>query len=818
MNKIILLLFAFSIASFGQNKVPFMGVETITACSGTLSDHAGAGNYDNKSNGIITILPSKEGENIWLEFKSFQTEACCDVLKAFSGTNTDNSNQIGSYKGASNLGNIVSRVGQPMTLQFTSDNSTVGAGFEAIIHCSSFNLDTKTITSDFNNLTTSIKITSFENWKIASTIPGWLYFSLTNGNFTESNILVNVYDNFTFNDREAFVTFLGINSTTKRVVYVHQKAAKFDVTDSLGVVAQQSNQLISIISNDNWTIINNHSNEIILSTIEGEKSGIVGVQIAENTTNLSKKYELTVIETNTSVAGKVIIIQEASFAGGNISSNIILKNDTKSISTCSGFITDSGGLDGDYNNNSDGEIRIFPNEIGKYVYIDKVHINTENSLDYLQICNGSVFQKSNIMATYSGNITTTSTLTSSANDGSIAVRFMSNKIFTSKGFIFEIGCSTTPGSNPVNMMYLSENKKEIPSIATTIPVSVLGVDGNFSVSGLPAWILASTSTGFINSVISFNVSANIENITRMAVISLTNGSIVNTFEINQLGIKNKNINLITNQTLLILPTISGVSSLVSSFAITSNVRWQLVAPTWVALSQMYGEASNTTIFLTATPLFDASSKTRLGKIFIITADTILTIDVKQPSILPNASTDLAISKSFISLNNAAQTISIAISATGAWFIIENQKKGFDSGIVLSTNSGFGTQTVSFNFPINSNYATKSGSFSVVSSNKELGIFYNQYSQITSFENAEDSENSEKLFAIYPNPSEGKIAIKSSLFVSKLSILNVFGNILQTFNVQSNYANDLYVDVPSGIYLVRIETKFGYFYKKIIMNK
>ncbi len=819
MKRILFIIIAISYHTHGQFVVPYTGSLTITGCTGTLTDHAGNNNYDNNANGSITILPNVENENICVEFKSFKTESCCDILKIYSGTSTENENQIGAFKGNSNPGNVVSTFGKPITLKFTSDNSTVGAGFEAILHCNTFDIDTKTITSDFNFYTKNIKLNTFENWKIASTIPGWLYFSATAGSYFESNISASIYPNFTFQPREAIITFLGINSKTSRVLYVSQAAAQFYVTDTIGVKAEKNIQNIDILSNQFWQIINNYPNDITLSASSGEKSGVVGLQIASNPSDRSKTFILEVIESITSLTSKVVIIQEPTLAGSNININAISNKGQKTLSTCSGFVYDNGGLDYDYNNNCNAELVLLPNEIGKYIYIKNIIIDTEPNVDFLKIANGSVYQQSNIIGNFSGSNTTTSPLISSASDGSLVLKFITNSNTTTKGFVAEIGCTTTVGTNPNQFMYLSENKKILSSSSATFPISILGFEGNFSVLGLPTWLSTNIKTGNINQKINLTLSQNTASFARMAIVTITNGSLANTLEITQMSAKNSNILLFPNPSTLILSTFAGISTITSNFSISTNVPFQLIAPEWVSLNKYYAYGTETLVSIEAKPIFEATTVPRFGKIMIVAIDTIIAFDVFQSALNTiNGTNFLSVSKSYISIPSNAQQVQIAISATGAWFITDFLNPF--SEITLSANAGFGSQNITINFPKNDGFDVKKGGFTVVSQTRELGILYNQYPMATSIF---ESENTNHLFSkgifIYPNPNAGTIHLKSLHWITKLELYTIYGALVKSFQIDNSYAVVSDIDVPDGTYFIKAFGKNNTsFFQKLIFQK
>jgi hypothetical protein len=120
---------------------------------------------------------------------------------------------------------------------------------------------------------------------------------------------------------------------------------------------------------------------------------------------------------------------------------------TQTVSTCGGTLYDSGGPSGNYSNNENGVLAICPAVAGYYVSLNFSVLASEASTDYLSIYNGSSVT-SPIMAPtpISGNLSCSSTFTSSDSSGCLTIRFVSNGNNTQAGWKANFGCSftTTP--------------------------------------------------------------------------------------------------------------------------------------------------------------------------------------------------------------------------------------------------------------------------------------------------------------------------------------------------------------------------------------
>lgn len=100
-----------------------------TAATGTIYDSGGAGgNYADDERSVWTISPAA-ATSVMLTFNSFSVENAWDYLYIYDG-NSVNAPLIGYYTGTNSPGTIVSSGGS-LTLEFRSDCSTTGTGWNA---------------------------------------------------------------------------------------------------------------------------------------------------------------------------------------------------------------------------------------------------------------------------------------------------------------------------------------------------------------------------------------------------------------------------------------------------------------------------------------------------------------------------------------------------------------------------------------------------------------------------------------------------------------------------------------------------------------
>ena len=134
-KALLAIVMLFGIQAFGQTySLPATGTNTsITTCAGTIYDLGGsAGNYANSYSGYTVINPSTAGNMVQLT-GTIATESGYDYVYIYNGT-TATGTPLYTGSGSANIGTITSTTGA-LTVKFTSDASTVGAGFALSIAC-----------------------------------------------------------------------------------------------------------------------------------------------------------------------------------------------------------------------------------------------------------------------------------------------------------------------------------------------------------------------------------------------------------------------------------------------------------------------------------------------------------------------------------------------------------------------------------------------------------------------------------------------------------------------------------------------------------
>lgn len=131
------------------------------------------------------------------------------------------------------------------------------------------------------------------------------------------------------------------------------------------------------------------------------------------------------------------------------------------ITTCDAFFYDSGGPDSAYSNNENSTVTIYPGTSGGKVSIFFTYFQTANANDFLEIHNGNL--ATNPLITTLKSTSGYGTVTSTAADGSLTLKYISDASYTSIGWAGVITCTPTiknislPGTYTVSSGFYSDN-------------------------------------------------------------------------------------------------------------------------------------------------------------------------------------------------------------------------------------------------------------------------------------------------------------------------------------------------------------------------
>ena len=122
-------------ASPGAYNVPITGVDSIRVCGATLYDDGGAGGqYSNNCSGMMIVYPSSQDSLMAVVAGTYSGESCCDYLKIYDGVGTFGT-LLFSGMGSATITDTLKSTTGPLTIQFTSDGSGIGTGFQLRLAC-----------------------------------------------------------------------------------------------------------------------------------------------------------------------------------------------------------------------------------------------------------------------------------------------------------------------------------------------------------------------------------------------------------------------------------------------------------------------------------------------------------------------------------------------------------------------------------------------------------------------------------------------------------------------------------------------------------
>jgi hypothetical protein len=169
--------------------VPSSGSNNYTVCSGNIYDYGGStGDYSISTSGYTVLYPSTAGNVIRISGVSSTGESCCDYVRVYNGAGTGGT-ILGTYYMGTNVPTLTSSDATgALTIQFYSDVSVVGAGFNIAISCVTPCVAPGTPTS--LNTTVTGNSTATISW-IAGTPAGSPTVSFNWNLYTSLGVLVN---------------------------------------------------------------------------------------------------------------------------------------------------------------------------------------------------------------------------------------------------------------------------------------------------------------------------------------------------------------------------------------------------------------------------------------------------------------------------------------------------------------------------------------------------------------------------------------------------------------------------------------------------
>lgn len=388
--------FLCSWSCFDENSevlIPVNGTgPTQTSCSGTIKDSGGDLNYQENTNGSVTIAP-QDAQVVTVTFSSFSFESGYDYLYAYDGPSVT-SQLIGRYSGSSlpNGGTITANSGA-ITLQQTTDFSANYSGFEATWSCDSNSTNSGgNVTTIPANGTTQTQTDCF-------------------GTLKDNGGDLNYSD-----DTDGSITIASTNAAT-----IELEFTSFDFE-----------------SNYDYLFV--YDGPSTTSSLIGSYSGST---LPNNGTITSTGNSITVRQvTDNIVTESGFVATWSCFIETPDNAILIPSSGTETIQTdCEGLLLDNGGLNR-YSNNTFGSVTISPTD-AETVTLTFTDFSFEDNTDFLRIYDGTT-TSSPLIGEFSGtDLPEEGSITSSG--PSLTISQETNATITANGFEATWKCNEAIG-------------------------------------------------------------------------------------------------------------------------------------------------------------------------------------------------------------------------------------------------------------------------------------------------------------------------------------------------------------------------------------
>lgn len=369
--------------AISETIIPNTGSTSVTTCGVKVSDNGDKYNYLPNSNGSLTINPATSGKKVQLNFSSFNVSTG-DALYVYDGTTTG-ATLLGTYTGSSIPAAITAtsaNASGALTVRFTSNGSTESAGFVFNTACVDPLPETLLPTSGSITLTTCDQ-TIFDNGGVAANYSNNVNGALLITPATSGMKVKLHFNSFATEATNDYLTVYNGNSTAASVIGVYS-----GTTIPADIVAS------------------NASGQLYLTFVSNATVNAAGFNVYAS-----------------------CVIPEA----------IIPVSGSNTFTTCNGYVYDGGGASGNYADNANGILTLYPEQVGKYVNLDFTSFSLEQ-FDTLYVYDGETIA-SNLLGKYTGTTRPAFVRATAANSaGALTLQFKSNGSLNNPGFAALVSC------------------------------------------------------------------------------------------------------------------------------------------------------------------------------------------------------------------------------------------------------------------------------------------------------------------------------------------------------------------------------------------
>jgi hypothetical protein len=488
------------------------------SCGDVFTDPAGSNaNYANSSNVTTTICASNPSDYVTVTFSSFTLETNYDKLKVYDG-NTTNAPLLATLTGLAIPNAISSSIpGGCLTFVFTSDSSVSNLGWESVVSCSS------TVPLQCSAPTglafTTTSGSTLVTWASGFTTQ-WEVLQLPSGTApTASSVGTIVTTN-------SYQVIQSVNSSIQvyvRAICSPTLSSSWSSTSTITVPSTcvaptllPATSVTSSSANLSWSNTTNSTSwqyAVQLSSVTTVPT--IGIATNNNTNNMVSGL----------LSGTSYKFYVRTDCGNGVyspwSAGYIFATQGIALTTpvCGGLFTDNGGLNANYNNNTDSTVTVYPTIPGEVVTVTFTAFDTETSWDGLYVFNGNSIAAPQISSTNAaGSVpgglpgaywgtTIPGPFTSTSPDGSLTFRFRSDTSINKAGWSANVTCGLPPTCPQPTQLLVSGTTLT----STSINWLETGAATQWEVVVLPATAAAPTAstTGTIVNGVSTYLSSNL---------------------------------------------------------------------------------------------------------------------------------------------------------------------------------------------------------------------------------------------------------------------------------------------------------------------
>ncbi|MFM2285391.1 MAG: hypothetical protein RLZZ543_888, partial [Bacteroidota bacterium] len=163
-------------------------------------------------------------------------------------------------------------------------------------------------------------------------------------------------------------------------------------------------------------------------------------------------------------------------------SQVVMHTGTQTV--CNAIFTDAGGANGQYQNNENYTLTLYPATTGAKLRVAFNMLQVETNYDYLYIYNGAS-TSAPLLATLNGATTPTQAFTSTASDGSLTFRYTSDGTVIQNGWNAQLSCVdlaiNSVNQNDGTWQISAQSGQSWASLSWTVDGTVASTSSSFNV-------------------------------------------------------------------------------------------------------------------------------------------------------------------------------------------------------------------------------------------------------------------------------------------------------------------------------------------------